>query len=88
MASPTWHYIFHQQTMHNAIFYYFFWLMLTCTVITVIAYKAGNTKPEMEVNYTRLYDFYCPVKWEKQRSFATLITSLLVLNQIIINNQL
>lgn len=83
MATPTWHYIFHQQIEHSAIPL----LMLTCTIITAIGNKTGNTKPMMEVNYTRLYDFYCPVKWEKQNSFATLITPQLVLNQMIINNE-
>lgn len=41
----------------------------------------------VEANYTRLciYDFYCPVKCEKQHCFAIIIAPLLVLNQPIIN---
>lgn len=43
----------------------------------------------VEANYTRLcvYDFHCPVKCERQQSFATTVEPLLVLHQLIINYQ-
>lgn len=69
-ARPTCQYILHQHIVHNAI--PLFMLIATCTNITAIGNKTGNTKPMVEAKYTRLcvFDFHCLVKCERQHSLS------------------
>jgi len=86
-ATPTWQYILHQD-MHNAI--PVFMLIAACTIITAIGNKTGKTTAMVGANDATLcvYDFHCPVKCERQHSFAIIVAPLRVLNQLIIKYQL